>query len=87
MCLCAKLLLSCLLFATLWTVAHQAPLSMGILQARMLEWVAMPSSRGSSPPRDRTRVSCGSRTAGRFFTAEPLGKPQGDNTAGFIVLI
>ena len=34
--------------ATLWTVAHQAPLSTGILQARALEWVAMPSSRGSS---------------------------------------
>ena len=32
------------LLATLWTVAHQAPLSMGILQARILEWVAMPSS-------------------------------------------
>ena len=36
------------LFATLWTVAHQAPLSMEILQARILEWVAMLSSRGSS---------------------------------------
>ena len=31
----------------------QAPLSMGILQARILEWAAMPSSRGSSQPRDR----------------------------------
>ena len=31
-------------FATPWTVAHQAPLSMGILQARILKWVAMPSS-------------------------------------------
>ena len=30
----------------------------GILQARILEWVAMPSSRGSSLPRDPTRVSC-----------------------------
>ena len=39
-------------FATLWTVAFQAPLSTGILQARILEWVAMPSSRGSSQPRD-----------------------------------
>ena len=29
-----------------------------ILQARMLEWVAMPSSRGSSPARDQTQVSC-----------------------------
>ena len=46
------------LFATPWTVAHQAPLSMGILQARILEWVAMSSSRGSSQPRDRTRDSC-----------------------------
>jgi len=39
---------------TLWTVAHQAPL---ILQARILEWVAMPSSRGSSWPRDLTLIS------------------------------
>ena len=36
----------------------------GILQARILEWVAMPSSRGYSRPRDRTRVSWGSCTAG-----------------------
>ena len=50
---------------TLWTVALQAPLSMEILQARILEWVAMPSSRGSSQPRDQTQVFC---VAGRFFT-------------------
>ena len=31
--------------ATPWTVAHQAPLSMGILQVRILEWAAMLSSR------------------------------------------
>ena len=36
----------------------------GILQARILEWVAIPFSRGSSPPRDRTQVSC---LAGGFF--------------------
>ena len=30
----------------------------GILQASILEWVVMPSSRGSARPRDRTRVSC-----------------------------
>ena len=40
------------LFATPWTVALQTPLSMGILQARTLEWVAMSSSRGSSQSRD-----------------------------------
>ena len=37
----------------------------GILQARILEWVAIPFSRGSSWPRDLTYVSC---FAGRFFT-------------------
>ena len=42
------------------------PLScLGILQARILEWVAMPSSRGSSQPRGWTKVSS---IAGRFFT-------------------
>ena len=46
------------LFATPWAnLACQAPLSMGILQARILEWVAKPSSRGSSQPRDQTQVS------------------------------
>ena len=45
----------------------------GILQARILECVAMPFSRGSSRPRDQNWVSC---IAGRFFTIEPLGKPQ-----------
>ena len=47
----------CPALGTSWTVAHQAPLSMGILQARILEWVAMSSSRGSSQSRDRTQVS------------------------------
>ena len=54
---------SCLTL-TSWTVA-QAPLSMGIFQARILEWVATPSSRESSRPRDQTPVSC---IAGRLFT-------------------
>ena len=63
------------LFATLWLLC-QDPLSMGILQVKILEWVVMPSSRGSSPSRDRiTHVPCGSCFAGRFFTTEPLGKP------------
>ena len=42
---------------TAWTITCQAPLSMGILQARVLEWITMPSSRGSSQPRDGTQVS------------------------------
>ena len=39
---------------------------LGILQARILEWVAIPFSRGSSQPRDGTQVS---HTAGGFFTS------------------
>ena len=50
--------------ATPWTVGCQAPLTMGILQERILEWVAMPSSRRSSQPRDQTQVS---RIAGGFL--------------------
>ena len=44
----------------------------GIFQATILEWVAMPSSRGSSQHRDQIYISY---IAGRFFTAESLGKP------------
>ena len=62
---CALTLTRVRLFATPWTVACQTPQSMGILQARILEWVAMPASRGCSQPRDRTQVS---RIAGGFFT-------------------
>ena len=41
------------------------------VHARILEWVSMPSSRGSSPPRDQTCISC---IAGGFFITEPWGK-------------
>ena len=47
-----------------WTIAHQAPVQ-GILQARILEWVAISFSGGSSWPRDWTWVSC---IPGRFFS-------------------
>ena len=40
------------LFVIPWTVAHQAPLSMGILQARILEWVATPSPQGFIPTQE-----------------------------------
>ena len=45
----------------------------GILQARILECVAISFSRGSSRPRDQTHVSC---IAGGLFTTEPPGKPH-----------
>ena len=43
----------------------------GILQARILEWIAIPFSRGSSQTRDWILVSC---IAGRFFTISATGK-------------
>ena len=46
----------------------------GTLQARLLEWVAISFSRGSSWSRDWTSVSCVSCNAGRFFTTEPPRK-------------
>ena len=69
------------LFATPCTKACQAPLSMGILQEGILEWVAMPSSRGSSQPRDRTHVS---HVAGGFFTQV---RYQGSLTKGIYIYI
>ena len=58
-----KVAQSCLwLFVTPWT---------GILQARILEWVGVPFSRGSSKPRDRTQVS---HITGGFFTSWATGE-------------
>ena len=45
----------------------------GISPAKILEWVAIISSRGSSPSRDQTCISC---TGSGFFTTEPPGKPS-----------
>ena len=47
-CVHANSLILVRLFVVLWTVAHQIPLSLGILHARILEWVAMFSAKGSS---------------------------------------
>ena len=71
---CAQLLSHAQHFATPWTIVHQTPLSMGILQAKTLEWVTMPSSRRSSQPRDRTQVS---HIAGGFLKRQShQGSPR-----------
>ena len=67
-----------------WAVAHQAPLSMGIIQARILEWVAMLSSRQSSQPRDQTGVSC---IAGGCFTTELSGKSRAPNLKHRVICV
>ena len=76
LCMCAQSFQCC---PTLWAPTNcSLPGSSihEIFQARILEWVAMPSSRGSSWLRDWT---CISYIAGRFFTAESLGSPQNES--------
>ena len=56
---CVYVLNSVCLFATPWTAAHQASLSMGFpRQGYWMEWVAISFSRGSSRPRGQTCISC-----------------------------
>ena len=57
---------SCLTLKTPWTGARPGSSVHGISQVRILEWAAISFCRGSSPPRDRTHVSC---IASGFFTA------------------
>ena len=65
---------SCLTFCDSMDCSPPGSFVHGILQARILEWVAMSFSRGSSQPRDWTQVS---QTAGRFFTVWATWKVQG----------
>ena len=62
MCLVAQ---SCLTLCNPMDCSPPGSSHHGILQARILEWVVMPFSRGSSQPRDQTWLSC---FADRFFT-------------------
>ena len=52
----------------------------GILQARILEWVAFPFSRGSSQPKDQTQVS---HIAGRFFTNWATREPKNTGVGAY----
>ena len=66
-----------LLFVTPYTAVLQAPLSMGILQARILEWVVMPSSEDLPDPGIKPIVSCiGRRILYHWVTWEALQSPR-----------
>ena len=56
--MCVKLLQSCLTLCDPVDYSPPGSFVHGILQARTLDWAAISSSRGSSPPSDQTRVSC-----------------------------
>ena len=66
-----------------WTVTRQASLSMGILQARILEWVVMPFSRGSSHPGIEPRSPALQEDS---LPSEPPGKPK-DTGVGSLSLL
>ena len=68
LCMCTQLLQSCPTVCDPMDYSPPGPLSMGFLLARILEWLAMPSFRGSSWPRGRTCISHISCSTGRFFT-------------------
>ena len=55
----------------------------GILQAKAMDWVAMPSSRASSQPRDLTQVS---HSAGNSLPSEPQGKPKNTGVSNLSLL-
>ena len=80
---CALQLRCVLLFVTLWTVACQAPLSMGVLQGGILAWVAMPSSRGSSNPGIKPRSLA---LKADSLSSEPQGKPKNTGVGSLFLL-
>ena len=74
-CVCAKPLQSCLTLCDPMGCSPPGSSVHGILQARILEWVAMPSSRESSPPSGQTRVSCLLHWQAGSLPSAPPGKP------------
>ena len=66
--LCAQL---CLILCNPMGHSPPAPSVHGILQAKILAWAAMPSSRGISPTQGWNQSLASPALAGRFFTAEP----------------
>ena len=77
---CAQSLSRVRLFETPWTVVHQSPLSMGILQARILEWVAMPSSGDFPNPGIKPRSPT-------LQTDSLISEPSGKLSAACLLLL
>ena len=75
-CMTAKLFQSCPSLCDTMDCSPQGSSVHGILQARILEWVAMPSSRGSSLPRHWTRLLCALHWQAGSLPLVPPGKPE-----------
>ena len=74
---------SCPTLCDPWTIASQAPLSVGILLAKILEWVAISFSRGSSQPREEPRSPTFQEDS---LPSEPLGKPKNTGVGSLSLL-
>ena len=72
----AQLLSHVQLFATPWTVAHQAPLFMGCSRQEYWNGLPFPSPGHLLDPGIEPMTLASPALARRFFTAEPLGKPR-----------
>ena len=75
------------LFATPWTVACQAPLSMGFSRQEYWSGLPLSFSRWSFQPRNRTHISCVSWIACRFSTTESPGKPATSQNGNLLTLL
>ena len=75
-CMCAKSFQACLILCNLVDCGPPVSSVHGILQARILEWGAVPSSRGSLQPRDQTYLSYVSFISRQFFTTSTSGKAR-----------
>ena len=85
--LCAKSLQSCLTVQPYGLYSPPGSSVHGILQSRILERVAKPSSRGSSQPRDWTCILTSPALAGGFSTTSHLGSPATDSTRAPITVL
>ena len=77
-----KVTQSCLTLCDPWVWLTDC-IVLGILQARILEWVTFPFSRGFSQPRDRTQVS---HIADALFTSWATGKPRNTGMGCYFLL-
>ena len=71
------------LFVTLWTLAFQAPLSMGIPQAKLPGWTAMPSFKGSFQSGTKSRSPA---LQADSLLSEPPGKPKNSRVGSLSLL-
>ena len=82
---CAKSLQLCTTLCNSMDCSRQAPLSVGTLQARTLEWVAMPSPGDLPDPGIESTSLMSSASVGRFFTSSAILEAQFGDYGGVFI--